>query len=383
MILEFTTASSIGRFQGKIVRPSSRQLTLRQPGATQSYNTSIHKQFKTHKIPEQLSALLLESQRYKFPPPTSFEVKCNTIHKQIAQIRLHAESTCRKILKPALEFSPTVQYWYDRAHAYIRLIKIKSGEARTHTDISRAMRFAARKNINDPRNLTLEQCQDGLTACRIRQKELRRSSTSLRRQFTQGIVSSATASGDVNRARAVKERMQRERSSSIWRRINKVTRPSRGRACREVQRIIDGRTHTFTTKDSVEHHIQQECLSRFQLGHSAPIASTLLGYDLQYLQNHELAYSILMGTYDIPTYLDRATQLILCEIGKLGKSVLTGSSLIDITISGDDYTKYWQRVNDRTSSSLTQANPGSQTRSHILQYTYVCTQYKLTCTKKP
>ena len=351
MILEFTTASSIGRFQGKIVRPSSRRLTLRQPGAIQSYNNSIHSQFNIHRIPERLATLLAESQLYNFPPPTTFQSKCNITHEQIAQIRLSAESTCRKILKPALEFSPTVQFWYDRAHAYILLIKIKSGVARKYTDISRAMRFAARKKITNPRSLTLEQCQDGLTACKIRQKELRRTSTSLRRQFTQSIVSRATASGDVNRARVMKERMQRERNSSIWKRINKVTRPSRGRACREVQRDIDGRIHTFTTKASVEYHIQQECSSRFQLGHSAPIASTLLGYELQYLQNQELAYSILMGTYEIPPHLDQATQLVLREIGKLGKAVLHGTSPIDIVITGDDYTQYWRHINDRTSSS--------------------------------
>ena len=351
MILEFTTASAIGRYQGKIVRPTSRRLTLRQPGAITSYNNSIHEQFEIHRIPTRLTSLLLESKQYSFPPPQSFRVKCNTIHEQIAQICLHAESTCRKLLKPALEFSPTVQFWYDRAHAYIMLIKIKSGIARKHTDISRAMRFAARKKIPNPRLLTLEQCQDGLTACKLRQKELRRTSTSLRRQFTQSIVSNATASGDTARAKAMRERMQRERNTSIWRRINRVTRPSRGRACREVQQNINGITRTYTTKTEVEHSIQLECASRFQLGHDAPIASTLLGDELQYLHDIELAYSILMGTYKIPPHLDNATRLILQEIAKLGKAVLSNAGPSDISISGDNYTRYWQRIKDKTSSS--------------------------------
>ena len=74
MILEFTTASSIGRFQGRIVCPSSRRLTLKQPGTVKSYNTSIHEKFATHKIPERLLGLLLESQeQYTFVPlPQSF-----------------------------------------------------------------------------------------------------------------------------------------------------------------------------------------------------------------------------------------------------------------------------------------------------------------------
>lgn len=44
-------------------------------------------------------------------------------------------------------------------------------------------------------------------------------------------------------------------------------------------------------------------------------------------------------------------QLILREIGKLGKAVLAGTSPSDIVITGDDYTNYWQHINDRTSSS--------------------------------
>ena len=85
MILEFTTASSIGRFQGRIVCPSSCRLTLKQPGTVKSYNTSIHEKFATHKIPERLLGLLLKSQeQYTFPLPQSFGAKCNTIHEQIS-----------------------------------------------------------------------------------------------------------------------------------------------------------------------------------------------------------------------------------------------------------------------------------------------------------
>ena len=64
-------------------------------------------------------------------------------------ICLQAESTCQKILKPALEFSPTVQFWYDRAHTYILLIKIKSGEARKNISTSAvpcALHHLARKS---------------------------------------------------------------------------------------------------------------------------------------------------------------------------------------------------------------------------------------------
>ena len=339
MIVEVTTKSAIGRYQGKIVRPTSRRLTLRQPAAVQSYNSCVHRQFYIHRIPQRLASLLDEASSYQLKAPSeSFRQRCEIIHKQIADIRIHAESVCRKILKPALEFSPTIQYWYDRAHAYIQLIKIKSGVARKHVDVSRAVQFAKRKHILDPRSLTLEQCKDGLKLCKIWQKELRRSATSLRRQFSHRLAQDAYNSDDTVREKAIKERMQRERSSSTWKRINRVTRPARGRACREVQRNINGNVYSFTDKVSVEQQIQQECSSRFQLGHNAPIASTLLGDELQYLHNIETAYAILMGTYVIPSTLDEATQFLLREIAKLGRTTLTGASPT-ILITGADYTK--------------------------------------------
>jgi hypothetical protein len=45
--------------------------------------------------------------------------------------------------------------------------------------------------------------------------------------------------------------------------------------------------------------------------------STLLGGQLRYLKDKELARSIITGTYNIPTNLDAATTLILKEIGKM------------------------------------------------------------------
>lgn len=350
-IFEITTQSAIGRHQGKIVRPSSRRLTLRQPTAITSYNACIHDQFSTHRIPQRLATLLEESNHYSFPPPLIFRDKCETIHQQIAEIRLLAESQCRKLYTPSLEFSPTIQYWYDRAHAYQQLIKIKEGKAKKYTDISRAIKFAAKKNIPNPRTLTLQQCIIGLAACKLHQKDLRKSSSSLRRQFQLSSSSNALAAGDTDRGSAIRERMRREQSISTWRRINKVTRKSNGRACREVQQNISGTTYSYTTKAEVEEKIQVECQSRFQLGHSAPIASTLLGVELQYLHNIEIAYEILSGTYTIPPTIDAATRLILDEIATLGKAVLSGSCPRQITITGSDYITYWNRINDKTSSS--------------------------------
>ncbi len=243
MIIEVTTASTIGRFQGKIVRPSSRRLTLRQHGSVESYNKLLTTQLSVHNIAERIRTLREEIELSPRPLPTALTTRCTNLHTQIGQMRLHSERSCRKIARPALEFSPPVQYWYDRAHAYKVLLRILSGEHQ-HIDVSRAIRMAHRKGIKHPRSLTAEQCRDGLAACKLRQAGLRKLAPGLRQQFIGEQLSKAQQRGDAARERAIKARMQLERSRNLWKRINKVTKSSTGRACLEVQVVSDTTTTT-------------------------------------------------------------------------------------------------------------------------------------------
>ena len=49
-----------------------------------------------------------------------------------------------------MEFSPPIQYWYDRIHAYPKLISIKKDKGK-YVDVSRAVRSARRKGIKEGR----------------------------------------------------------------------------------------------------------------------------------------------------------------------------------------------------------------------------------------
>ncbi len=64
-----------------------------------------------------------------------------------------------------------------------------------------------------------------------------------------------------------------------------------------------------------------------------------------------------MGTYDIPTDLDPATRLILEEIGRLGVKIVNGENS-EIIITADDFRRFWKRVNEFTSSSMSGVHYG-------------------------
>jgi hypothetical protein len=87
----------------------------------------------------------------------------------MTEIRIHAEKKCRKILQPDSNYSPTVQMWYDRIHAYLQLIRLKEEKAK---NVGNVIRFAVRTSIQSPDKLTMEELKDGLRYCRIRKAEL-------------------------------------------------------------------------------------------------------------------------------------------------------------------------------------------------------------------
>ncbi len=88
----------------------------------------------------------------------------------MTEIRVHAEKKCRTILRVDSDYSPTVQLWYDRIHAYLQLICMKEGKTKNNGNI---IRFTVHTNIQDPVNLTMEELKDGLRYCRIQKEELR------------------------------------------------------------------------------------------------------------------------------------------------------------------------------------------------------------------
>ena len=125
------------------------------------------------------------------------------------EIRIHAERKCRKLLKPDIEFSPTIQYWYDRIHAYRQLIKIRKNNG-SNIDRSRAVRTAKRKKIKDPKGLSIAQCKDGITYAKNRQKTLKRQATGLRKVHLRDRLIAARHQDDPVKEKATKLRIERE-----------------------------------------------------------------------------------------------------------------------------------------------------------------------------
>ncbi len=87
----------------------------------------------------------------------------------MTEIRIHVKKNCRKILRPDNNFSPTIQMWYDRIHAYLQLISIRMKEGKT-SNTGNILQFSQHQHINNPEGLMMEELQDGLQYARIQKQ---------------------------------------------------------------------------------------------------------------------------------------------------------------------------------------------------------------------
>ncbi len=189
LLFNVSTCSLLGKFRYKICCPVSRRLVTSQADSVKWYNEIVQEQFEIHRIVERMGAVDKTTKYCGNPSPRWLRSMIIKLYKQMTKIRIHAEKKCRKILQPESNFSPTVQMWYDRIHAYLQLIRMKEGKTKNTGNI---LRFARRQHdINAPEELSLEELKDGLQFVQIRKTDLRKQAKGLRKVHLQDCLINA------------------------------------------------------------------------------------------------------------------------------------------------------------------------------------------------
>ena len=222
MIIEITTASAIGQFQGKIVRPNTRRLTTKQRNAVTKYNSLLEQQFSIHHIPSRIDELDNITRKEGYPASPATRTKILTLQHQIDEIRTFAELNCRKIYHPSMPFSPPVKKLYDRIHAFKTLIKIQDG-SKPNINRRRAYRTARRCGILNPHSRSIEECTAGIAeANRVKGQQQAKKHT-LRREHLRNCLDIANRQGNEQKCKDIRRRITSEHSRDTWRTINRVT----------------------------------------------------------------------------------------------------------------------------------------------------------------
>ncbi len=135
------------------------------------------------------------------------------LYKQMLEIRVHAEKNCHKNLRPQSDFSPAIQMWYERIHAYFQLIRLREGKVSNAGNI---VRFTKRKHIKWPEELTMEELNNRLQFCRIQKAELRKQAKGLRKIHLQDCLLDMQAKRQNKQAKVIKQMLHREESKLMW-----------------------------------------------------------------------------------------------------------------------------------------------------------------------
>ncbi len=143
------------------------------------------------------------------------------LYKQMTDITIHTKKSCRKILRPNNDFSPTIIMWYKRIHTYLQLIQMKEGKMNNTGNI---LQFAWRQHINTSKGLAMEELQDGLRFARIRRAELRKQARGLRKVHLCNCLVDAIEKNQKKRTAAIKQRINQEESKRMWYLIKRMVK---------------------------------------------------------------------------------------------------------------------------------------------------------------
>ncbi len=199
--------------------------------------------------------------------------------------------------------------------------------------------------------MDVEQLEEGYRYAKARKHQLRPTAPELRRNHLQECLIEADANNQPERARGIKNAIEREYQSRMWYWINRSQKDPRAKSILHPQKQLpDGSVVEATTKEEAEQMIFNETEVRFQLANDAPISKTMLINQLGYLADTDIAKQLVEGSYEIPDEVDDVTALLLEEIGRIGIQMTNGD--ISVTISPEEFTYFWKRVKEGTSSSL-------------------------------
>jgi hypothetical protein len=134
------------------------------------------------------------------------------LYKQMTEIKVHTKKHCQKILRPDNDFSPTIQMWYNRIHAYLQFIRMKEGKTNNLRNI---LQFACRQHIANPGELTMKELQDGLQFAWIRQLELQKQAKGLRKVHLRNCLIDSMEKKQKKWTAAIKQTINREESKRM------------------------------------------------------------------------------------------------------------------------------------------------------------------------
>ena len=365
VLADFSQQSVLGINLPRIVMAKARRLNSKVPRIRDEYVKNLEEAFQKGSILERLQKV---QQDASFPASAEVSEALERIDREMENMMLASEKSCRKMYACHYEFSPTVQFWINRCQAYRELIKLRgkmdelNTRDRRHSGLRRrnvanVYRRAERAGIQRAPSLSRQDLLLQYGACRTQTKSLLAESPWLRKQFLSSKLDDAMRQHNDVEAKRVKQTLKSEQQRKTWGAIQRVTKPERAGAITHVDvKMQDGSTLRCDNKESMEDAVAKEIMPRFKRADNAPICQGALFELLGYSANTETAIEILEGRFTPPDDTDGPTLLLFEEIARIWALMEAGE--VDIVVTKDDYQHFWKRMKEKTSSSYSKLHIG-------------------------
>ncbi len=210
-------------------------------------------------------------------------------------------------------------------------------------------RAARRCNIGDPLLLSIQEIILQLEACKKECLFYGEHGKRFRQKHLEERKRVACKDEDEEAFANISTIIQREHQQDFWRRLNYVTGKKKTRSATNIQvECQGGAIMKRTTQDLVEKTIFSEIHNkRYTQAGKAPICNGALFHDFGYLANTPASRAVLDGTYKMLPDSDSATAKLFAEIAAI--RAIIPKDLVSITITPNQWKRYWKVVNKETS----------------------------------
>lgn len=347
-ILDFSSASLIGTVFPKIVRAPARKLHCHSDRIRTNYVNLLNQLTDRHRMFHKLNKLALAQDELS---PSTFQLLFNKWDEELTQLMLAAENKCNTYKSNHIPYSPEVGEWITRRWLLGRIRRYLQGKVPDPRNLYRQCR---RHRLPDPREITEEDLNIEIFLCYRKIEELKPKAPKLRRDHLNARLKEAKEENDLERVLAIQAILRRESDKKRWKRINRTQGKSQGRSVVSVkvpaptEEDPDAYTE-YNTAEGIFSATSDNLADRFRLAFTAPCYSGKLFDDIGYLGDTEASRQILEGTYEFDPDEDPGTRLLL-EEAAITFSQMSGEEIATY-VTVDDFQHYWQRVNERTSSS--------------------------------
>jgi len=345
IVVDFSSVSVIGMDFPNIVRPEARNLHCNSERIRDNYNKILDQLCHRHRMYERMKEIY---DMAGVVSASEFQVLINKWDTDLEQYMKAAEKRCRKILSNRIPWSPIVGMWLKRRRLLLRVKRYLEDET-SIPDPRNLIRDCRKINLCDPNKADLHMILVDLHTCNKKLLDLSKTASEIRRTHLKDCAKRAEAKGDKAKAKSILQVLLREEQRKTWKRIKNSTSRSRGRQVTSVRVRTDEGESKYETEDEVYLHTSEHLENRFRLALSAPCSSGKLFDDVGFLGDTDAAQQILEGTYVFPPDTEKFTKLLLEETARTYAEMSTEEVNTHVTV--EDYQYYWQRANERISSS--------------------------------